>query len=79
MYGFVLLGFLNIDTIDEVLTIRSTPALTPAFKTLSVPSIAGGTNPSLFLEVFNGNGDATCIIYLQPLAASFQPSSFKRS
>ena len=42
----------------EVLIICSTPAFTPAFKTLKVPSTAGGNRRSLFLETFIGKGEA---------------------
>ena len=54
----LLLGFLNIATIDEVLIICSTPAFKPAFNTLNVPSTAGGNKLSLFLETFIGKGEA---------------------
>ena len=64
---------------EEVLTKCSTPAFIPAFKTLKVPSFAAGLSDSLSFETFKGKGDATCIIYLQPYAASFQPSSFNKS
>ena len=64
---------------EEVFTKCSTPAFIPAFKTLKVPSFAAGVSDSLSFETFKGNGEATCMIYLQPLAASFQPSSFNKS
>ena len=65
--------------IEEVTINCSTSAFKPAFKTLSVPSTAGANKLFLLLETLKGNGDARCIIYLQSLAASTQPSSFKRS
>ena len=64
---------------EEVLTKCSTPAFIPAFKTLKVPSFAAGVSDSLSFETFKGNGEATCMIYLQPIAASLQPSSFNKS
>ena len=33
----------------------------------------------LSFDTFKGKGEATCMIYLQPIAASFQPSSFNKS
>ena len=66
-------------TIEEVTINCSTFALKPAFKTLIVPSTATGNKLSLLLETLKGNGEAMCIIYLQPIAALFHPSSFKRS
>ena len=66
-------------TMEEVLAKCSTPAFIPAFKTLKVPSFAAGVSDSLSFETFKGNGEATCMIYLQPSAASFQPSSFNKS
>ena len=64
---------------DDVFTKCSTPAFIPAFKTLKVPSFAAGVSDSLLFETFNGKGEATWMIYLQPFAASFQPSSFSKS
>ena len=64
---------------EEVFIICSTPAFNPAFKTLKVPSTATGNRSSLLFETFIGNGEAKCNIYLHPAAASFHPSSLKRS
>ena len=66
-------------TIEDVFTKCSTSALIPAFNTLKVPSFAAGVSDSLSFETFKGKGEATWMIYLQPSAASFQPSSFNKS
>ena len=52
--------------IEEVTINCSISAFKPAFKTLNVPSTAGANKLFLLLETLKGNGDARCIIYLQP-------------